>query len=239
MRAALLIVALVLANLAHADDECRGHSCNDSGGDIDIDGTVDIDIGGSPVDVQANPTTNVTGSNYSSRALALGNGLGDVDINDCLGSEQFGTPLYSRQWLELNKWCAAEVFDAKGLNIMAAKLRCEIKEIRKLFTSNDACLDANTVFVQVAALPEIEPIVASLSARQDEHDEEEEQHEAQIAQTAADLAELQRSINNERTARRRYAAEQRAHAEAEVVERTEFLEQYKQLTQQTEEPPRE
>lgn len=230
----MLIVALVLANLAHADDECRGHSCNDSGGDIDIN------IEGSPVDLQANPTTNVTGSTYSSRALAIGNGLGDVDINDCLGSEQFGTPLYSRQWLELNKWCAAEVFDAKGLNVMAGMLRCEIKEIRKLFDNDTACLDANTIFAAPAAsMPELEPVVATLASRIDEFDEDEEQHEQQITQTALDLAELKRSIDNERAARKRYAANQRDQADAEALERNAFLDQYKELTQQTEETPRD
>jgi hypothetical protein len=234
MRTTLLIVALVLANLAHADDECRGHSCNDSGGDIDIN------IEGSPVDLQANPTTNVTGSTYSSRALAIGNGLGDVDINDCLGSEQFGTPLYSRQWLELNKWCAAEVFDAKGLNVMAGMLRCEIKEIRKLFDNDTACLDANTIFAAPAAsMPELEPVVATLASRIDEFDEDEEQHEQQITQTALDLAELKRSIDNERAARKRYAANQRDQADAEALERNAFLDQYKELTQQTEETPRD
>ena len=35
-----------------------------------------------------------TGSN---RALALSNGLGDVDIRDCLGSTQWATPLFSKQ----------------------------------------------------------------------------------------------------------------------------------------------
>lgn len=236
IRASLLLIALVTANLAHADDECRGHSCNDSGGDVDIDiDGGDINIEGSPVDLQANPSMNVTGSTYSSRALALGNGLGDVDINDCLGSEQFGTPLYSRQWLELNKWCAAEVFDAKGLNIMAAKLRCEIKEIRKLFKTNDTCLDANTIHVTTAPALEIAPVVASMSSRLDEHDEDEEQHEKQIEQTALDLATLKRSIENERSARRRYATEQREQAKAEADYTEQFLEQFKAVSK-VEEP---
>ena len=231
MRAALILIALVLASPAHPDDDRNGRS----GDDIDIDVSTPVDV-----DLTASPTTNVTGSTYSSKAFALGNQLGDVDINDCLGSEQFGTPLYSRQWLELNKWCAAEVFDAKGLNLMAGKLRCEIKEIRKLFDDDAACLDANTIFAAPAAkLSEIEPVVATLSSRIDEHDDEEDRHEQQLATTAADLADLKRSIDNERNARKRYAAEQRDQADAEVAERNAFLTQYKELTQQIEEPPRE
>lgn len=225
-----LVLALLLGAVVHADDR-------NSGPDIDIDTPVDVT---STTNLTSSPETNVTGSTYSSRALAIGNGLGDVDINDCLGSEQFGTPLYSRQWLELNKWCAAEVFDAKGLNIMAGKLRCEIKEIAKLFDDPAACLDANTIHAPPAAtVAEIEPVVATLSSRIDEHDDEEERHEEQIEQTVIDLANLKQSIDNERAARRRYAAGQREQADQEVAERNAFLEQYKELTQQTEEPPRE
>lgn len=232
---------VLLAGYAIADDDCRGHSCNDTGG-----GDIDIDIGGSPVDLQTGPTnveTNVAGSSYSSRALALGNGLGDVDINDCLGSEQFGTPLYSRQWLELNRWCAAEVFDAKGLNVMAGKLRCEIKEIRALFPKGSAgdveCQDANTVTGQPAA--SIAPVVATLSARYDEHDQEEERHEAELeklAQRQADLEQrLQTEAANRRSASARYAREQQAQANEQAAETESFLQQYKEIAQTIEEPP--
>ena len=237
----LLFSVFTLGEPVHADDECRGHSCNDSGGDIDID------ITGGPVDVTGGATnveTNVAGSSYSSRALALGNGLGDVDINDCLGSEQFGTPLYSRQWLELNKWCAAEVFDAKGLNLMAGKLRCEIKEIRALFAKSAAgdaeCVEANTVVGQPAAR-EIAPVVASLSARQDEHDEEEERHESELAAIMQRQTELEQRLQteaaNRRAASARYAREQQQLANEQAAETESFLQQYKEIAQQIEEPP--
>lgn len=83
--------------------------------------------------------------NMDSRSLALVNTLGDVSISDCRESEQFGTPVFSRQWIQLNPWCAAEVYDSKGLHELAARTRCTIKEISRLFDDAESCVAANTV----------------------------------------------------------------------------------------------
>ena len=229
------MAALLLAGPAMADDDhnCQGgHNCNGGGGDIDID------IGGSPVDVTGGATnveTNVAGSQYDSRALALGNTLGDVDINDCLGSEQFGTPLFSRQWLELNKWCAAEVYDAKGMQAMAARLRCEIKEIRSLYPNkggHEACLAENT---SPAGAFEATVLPAEIARKQEIHEEKEEEHEYQLAQVMQRQAELEQRLKTEAANRRKananYARERKAQAQADASETEAFLQQYKEIAQ--------
>lgn len=93
---------------------------------------------------------NVEGDKHDSFALGISNSLGDVDINDCLSSKQWNTPLFGRQTTELNYWCAALHYDAIGLNEMAARLRCQMPEIRKMFKDGKhyaeaACIGANTV----------------------------------------------------------------------------------------------
>jgi hypothetical protein len=145
------IIILLLPTIAFAG----GNPHND---DVDVD----VNVGGDTVNVGGD-TVNVAGStlsssvgdttvnagdvalNSDSKAFAFAHGLGDVDIADCLGSEQWGTIIVSRQYLELNKWCAAEVYDAKGLYQMAAILRCDIKEVKKHFNSPEECVEANTV----------------------------------------------------------------------------------------------
>jgi hypothetical protein len=132
------------------------------GGDVisgDVTGSIDsviesnIDVN-NVVDAAANANATIEAGamqsgdqnvNMKSKSLALVNTMGDVDINDCRESEQFGTPVFSRQWIQLNPWCAAEVYDAKGLNDLAARTRCTIKEIRKLFDDDATCIVANTV----------------------------------------------------------------------------------------------
>jgi len=120
-----------------------------------------------PVNVFAGPTnvnknaninknTNIAASDSSainegvslvggdSKAYGFSHSLGDVDINQCLGSTQWGTIIVSKQKLVLNKWCAAEVYDAKGMYSVAAKLRCQIPEINKLFNTDLECIRENT-----------------------------------------------------------------------------------------------
>lgn len=90
---------------------------------------------------------NTTVGGNSTRAYAFSHGLGDVDIADCLASKQFGTILFSSQNVMLNKWCAAEIYDAKGLYEMAAMMRCDIKEVAKHFATPEQCIKANTVTI--------------------------------------------------------------------------------------------
>jgi hypothetical protein len=247
--AAALVVGLALLfghAVAHADENCRGHSCNDAGGDtvVDIDGSVDVSTS-VPVNVTANPTTNVDasptmtveGSNYESRALALANSLGDVDIagaGACLGSEQFGTPLFSRQWLELNGWCAALWYDSQGMHDAAARMRCTVKEIRALYDNDASCHESQTLPQDLVPAPAL-ALVSELAATADEHQEEEERHVEAIEATAAELAELKAQLERERRARQAYARQQEAQEEERRQEVAEFAELYRQTVQLPEE----
>ena len=95
-------------------------------------------------DTVVNPGDTIVGGD-DAKAYAFSHGLGDVDIADCLASVQFGTILFSTQGVKLNKWCAAEIYDAKGLYKMGAMMRCDIKEVVRLFDTHDECIVANTV----------------------------------------------------------------------------------------------
>lgn len=165
---------------------------------------VDVDVK-NDTEVNNNVTTgdttmNAGDVNFDSKAYALSNTLGDVDINDCMASTQFGTVIISAQKVKLNKWCAAEVYDAKGLKELAARLRCEIKEIKALFPDNESCVSANIV-------PEPVPIPAAVV--EDDHDEDERVHESLEARIAK--IEAQRQAEADRAAR--YARAARAEAE--------------------------
>lgn len=136
------LASLLMTMPAWADDDCKGHSCN-GGGDVDVTvNTGDVSV----------PLTNnigVEGSNlstsvsHSSRAYGFSHSLGSAAFADCMGSEQVGTVIASKQWLGLNKWCAAEIYDSRGKHKMAALLRCDISDIRKHFASEQECVEEN------------------------------------------------------------------------------------------------
>jgi hypothetical protein len=130
--------------------DCRGNSCN-GGGDIDIGGTnvdvgTDVTVGDTNVNVPITTgPTNVTGGdttlNNESRAIALSNVLGDVDIAGCLGSTQWATPLFSKQKLVVNWPCLTEFYLRKLLftpNQMMKKSSTCVRNCsgRRLFTTS-------------------------------------------------------------------------------------------------------
>ncbi len=122
------LVLLLFALPAFAQDDCRGnHNC---GGD---DGSTPIDI-----DI-ATEVTGPTIGGDSVRSYGIGHSLGDVDINECLGSTQWGTPIFSKQKLVPNLWCRAETYDAKGMYDNAARMRCRIPDILSSYTSETEC----------------------------------------------------------------------------------------------------
>jgi hypothetical protein len=147
------IIILLLPTIAFAGgrenevDVDVGNTVNVGGDTVNVGGDT-VNVGGATLNSSVGDTVVDAGDvalNSDSKSFAFAHGLGDVDIADCLGSEQWGTIIVSRQYLELNKWCAAEVYDAKGLYQMAAILRCDIKEVKKHFTDPQDCIKANTV----------------------------------------------------------------------------------------------
>ena len=76
------------------------------------------------------------------KTFAFSHSLGDVDINEgknCLGSEAWGSFIISRQTNELNPWCASLFYELNGKHEFAAKMRCDIKDIRKKYTTDSEC----------------------------------------------------------------------------------------------------
>ncbi len=193
---ALIVLALAPGD-AYASGDCRNGSCNEvilSGGDN-----------------TANNSASVGGSD----TMAFSHSLGDVDINDCLASTQWGTILVSRQRVVLNKWCAAEVYDYKGLHHMAALLRCDIKEIGDFFESREECLKANTVsFNEVSrGTPEalleetevsdeyaddVEQILSRLSELESRNSELQAEYDALEARRQASIRSARDARNDER-----------------------------------------
>ena len=128
-----LLVLPVIGMLFGGGMDPRAHA---SGGDDIIQSNDQNTITSTSGDVQVG-----TGD---SQALAFAHALGDVDIAQCLASTQWGTILFSKQKVVLNQWCAAEIYDAKGMHEMAALLRCDIEEIAKHFETPGRCIEANT-----------------------------------------------------------------------------------------------
>jgi hypothetical protein len=167
----LVIAALIFVSAirtAWGDDDCKGHSCN-GGGDIEV---VNEILGG---DVSLED---------KSLALGFGRSSFDVDINQCMGSTSWDTILVGKQKLVLNKWCAAEVYDAKGLRHMAAVIRCDIPEIIKHFSDAEHCIVANKM-----AAPKTEKPVAQLIL-EEEHEEDIEQVQRQLNVVTEELERL-------------------------------------------------
>jgi hypothetical protein len=97
--------------------------------------------------IQSNDMNNLTGdlNVEGSSAVGFGRSSFDVDINQCMGSTSWDTIIVGKQKLVLNKWCAAEAYDARGLHNVAARLRCQIPEIADLFGPDEDCVLENTL----------------------------------------------------------------------------------------------
>lgn len=247
-----LAILFTFSGQAFSDDDCRGHSCNDGGSvDIDIGDTiVDVDAGDTIVDVGGTEVVNniagdtITGGDVSldSEAWAFSHGLGDVDINQCLASTQFGTVLFSKQGVKLNQWCAAADLDQKGMYKQAARLRCQIKEVRLLYRTSGRwifskydmtpCVDEWT-FKPPALPPDPAPPAAAIMPATDpglvmsdqvDEDDDENDHDIQIAALRSDF-------EAEKSRRKRAQRVAQQQAEQEALEAEELLMQYSVLVE--------
>jgi len=217
----LSLIVLFLSPVAFADpdDDCRGdpHHCN--GGS---------DTGDTIVDVLTGDTTVDTVVSRNSRVLSLGRSSFDTDINDCRESTAFDTPLFGRQGVRLNPWCAAEVYDAKGMHQMAALVRCDIKEIKKHFATSTECVKANTMTVQPLPPP---PLPVAVEIDDDEEDDKHtdllarvEQLEEKRQADARNASEARRQANAARQEQQEWEQEQRAYAAQAIADLKEYTE---------------
>lgn len=195
----LLLPGIAFASERGLDIRQSNDLNNQTGGDINIDG--------------GSPQTNL---NYGgSRAYGFSHGLGDVAIADCMGTQQWGSIIVSRQKMILNRWCAASEYDRMGLFDVAAMMRCTIPEIASLFGSNIECLGHNTV-IPVPVSPEPPPVVSApapmpveeiveevLIVVEEQHKEQEEMV-VELQARVVDLAQEKEAIEEDRQDRREY-----------------------------------
>ncbi len=186
-----ILAMMVAAESAWASGDCRNGSCN----------------GGDAIVTTGDNTAENTSSIGGSRAYGLSFSMGDVAIEDCRESTQGSIVMvWSWQNVRLNPWCAAEVYDAKGLHEVAALIRCDIKEIRDLFESQDECLKKNTVSFEVPrGTPEtsheevdLSPILSSLSELESRYSELQKEYDALTASQARSRANAARVAQADR-----------------------------------------
>ena len=101
---------------------------------------------GTDVDVRQSNDQNLqtTGDQVIKGGDAFGaaHGLGDVDIEGCVVTKQWGSFIVSHQYYEYDVFCIAEVLDSQGKYDAAAALRCSDKDTAKLF--GDSCISVWT-----------------------------------------------------------------------------------------------
>lgn len=171
---ALILWAIIISscNYAFASGECNGHgNCTETITEIGVE----TSVGGDEI------VNSI--SSGGNRTLALGNSLGDVDIAQCLGSEQWNTPLFGKQKLVINWPCMAEFYLRNGKFQLAAMAVCNT-EIEKEFASEAECEAAHDFTHLAVAPPEPEAHVPEeVFYRQEQlHNEQLEQLSARIEQ---------------------------------------------------------
>jgi len=152
-----------------------------SGSDDDISQTTDVttdvatDVTTSVVNEIAGSDVSITGS--TSRALGLGRSSFDVDINQCMGSTAWDTPLGGRQRLVINWVCLAEFYLKTGQPDLAAVAICNT-EMLKEFDDEAACEAAHDFFIEISESLVVEEAV---TIQEDSHwEEEEDWHQEQM-----------------------------------------------------------
>lgn len=147
---------------------------------------------GTDVEVENEIVTGaVTVGGDKSKAFGLGRSSFDVDINDCRESTSWDTVLVGKQGVRLNPWCAAEVYEAKGLFHMAALMRCDIPEIAEHFLTADECVIANTVTHAVTHAP----APPEVDEDEDERDEMLMQQQTIIDVQQTELVEVSQRLD--------------------------------------------
>lgn len=216
-------------------------SGDDNGPRVDVD----VTTGGDSVNVTGGDTTLNAGdlvggtSTNSNKSFGFAHALGDVDINEgqnCLGSEQWGTFIVSRQTNELNPWCAALFYELNGKHEFAAKMRCDIKEIGSKYDDPETCVLDQTLGQPPAVPPELAGLY-NQAAIFDEHQDREETHELAIAETIRRQDELEAQIKREAANRRAYSRKQAEASKLKADDEYEFQQQTLEQWAQIVEPP--
>jgi len=166
--------------------------------------------------------TDVTVAGDSSRAYGFSHGLGDVDINDCIVSKQWGSILLSHQYYKYNIWCMANQLDKAGQHDAAAKLRCQIPTIKKTWPDRSTCESIMDLEYEVIETPEL----TELKDRVARYDKDDEEDREQLEELQIKVVQLEQQIEQapapvlmndevEKAARRRANSRQALKGEEE------------------------
>ncbi len=207
IHAALLVVAVAFALLAGAlvwasdDDRDSSGAATATSGSTSTSGAMSGATSTTSVGSTTLNAGDVSIGGSTNKSYAFAHGLGDVDINEgrnCMGSEQWGTFIVSRQTLELNPWCASLFYELNGKHLFAAKMRCDIKEVRKHYENAEDCwFDQEMVT--------IEEVLTTAVVEITETDDEEDWHDLiqqEIDEVKASLAAQNRQHQSVRSAQR-------------------------------------
>jgi hypothetical protein len=155
-----VLILLLFALPAFAQDDCRGnHNCG-SGGSTPVD--VNTVVGGS-----------------TTKAFSVGGG--DMDINQCLATHSVLFGLW--QGTHLNKMCVADGLDINGKHEEAAEMRCSVRGFRKVY--GDDCVE-ETMFrppppLPPTVVPTSGPLLREVLVAQEAQEEDYESLEARLA----------------------------------------------------------
>ena len=127
----VLTAEIVQAQNGPPDNRPPGNHNDDGGASTNT-------FSGGDVSVPVNVSGGDLAVSHSSKAFALSNNLGDVDIAGCLGSTQWGTPIFSKQDLKLNWPCMAEFYLKNEKYDLAAMAICNT-EVIKEFADEAEC----------------------------------------------------------------------------------------------------
>ncbi len=211
-----------------------------SSDDYDTRATADAAADASALS-DASATASVTGGDQvisGGDTFAFSHGLGDVDIEGCVVTKQWGSILLSHQYFKYDVFCIADRLDVQGKHAAAAALRCSDKATKKLF--GDSCISVWTFKPPKLPTDTATPNQGDEAPNRNDDDDDDDDHD--VAYEA--LLKRVAKIEDEKDATvRRYNRDQKQRAEKEEARKLsaqsylERLPPVQQQQQQMEEPP--
>jgi hypothetical protein len=133
---------------------------------------------------------------YESKALALSNVLGDVDIRSkCLASTQWGTPLFSKQKLARDFTCLGFEWLALGAYENAMIAFCMDKDTLERYGGREPCEAAhNFEFVVIVQPPESSAGAAEPPAMAAESEDDDDYYEEQFLSQQVEIATAKQDL---------------------------------------------
>lgn len=206
---------------------CSTAGSSDDRGTATADATADATAAATASSLSdSTSAASAVGGDQTSRALALSQSLGDVDIEGCVVTEQWGIIVYQRQNWDYDPWCLAAILDQQGLHKEAAQMRCSDKDTEKLY-GKETCIKTLT-FLPTSYSPAIvatpnQPVATQQEdcCNEDEDEDEVDKHHQQIEALTNRLDKYESDRQSSANAYRRQQQQQQQQYE----EVQEFQEQ--------------